>query len=359
MVSMLPILKGRGAADNPPNRFEKMHVEDDFEHFEGNTEFLEELGKTKTEYLLDTSRSIISTNDSPDVGFTHSLNAYRGCSHGCIYCYARPGHEFLGMSAGLDFETRIMVKPDAPQLLREALSSPKWVPTPVHMSGVTDCYQPIERKLELTRGCLKVFTEFRNPTGIITKNHLVTRDIDLLKELAAINAAMVLVSITTLDSNLTRVMEPRTSVPARRLAAVEALSNAGIPVGVLMAPIIPGLTDHEIPAVIKAAADAGAIDVAYTMLRLPFVLAPMFENWLMRHFPDRKEKVLNRIRSLRDGKLNDPNFGSRMRGQGIWADQVKTMFATAKRIAGLDEQKMPKLSTESFRNAGQKQMILW
>jgi len=277
----------------------------------------------------------------------------------CIYCYARPGHEYLGMSAGLDFESRIMVKPNAPQLLREALSSRKWQPTVISMSGVTDCYQPIERKLELTRGCLKVFNEFRNPVGIITKNHLVTRDIDLLKELAAVNAVAVHVSITTLDKNLTQIMEPRTSVPARRLAAVETLAKAGIPVGMMMGPIIPGLTDHEIPAVLQAAADAGAMGAAYITLRLPFAVAGLFEDWLTRHFPDRREKVLNRIRSLRGGKLNDPNFGSRMRGQGIWADQLKMMFDTAKRKAGFDQRKMPKLSIESFRNAGEKQLSLW
>jgi DNA repair photolyase len=354
-----PTIRGRGSAHNPPNRFERMHVEDDFEHFEGDAEFLAELGNVKTEYLIDTSRSIMATNDSPDVGFTHSINPYRGCSHGCIYCYARPGHEYLGMSAGLDFETRIMVKPNAPQLLREALSSPKWEPTTVAMSGVTDSYQPIERKLELSRGCLKVLAEFRNPVGIVTKNHLVTRDIDLLKELAAVNAASVFISITTLDPKLTRIMEPRTSVPARRLAAIEALANAGVPVGVLMAPIVPGLTDHEIPAVLKSAADAGALTAGYVPLRLPLAVAGLFEDWLGRYFPDRKEKVLNRVRSLRGGKLNDPNFNTRMRGQGIWADQLTMMFETAKRKAGFDDRKMPKVSTAAFVNASEKQMSLW
>ena len=359
MSFSLPTIHGRGSAHNPANRFEQMHVEDDFEHFEGDAEFFNQLGKVKTEYLIDTSRSIIATNDSPDVGFTHSINCYRGCSHGCIYCYARPGHEFLGMSAGLDFETRIMVKPDAPALLREALSSPRWKPTTVAMSGVTDCYQPIERKLELSRRCLQVLAEFRNPVGIVTKNHLVTRDIDLLKELAAVNAASVFVSITTLDQDLTRIMEPRTSVPSRRLAAVQMLADAGIPVGVLMAPIVPGLTDHEIPSVLKAAADAGACTVGYVPLRLPWTVAGLFEDWLTRHFPDRREKVLNRIRSLRGGKLNDPDFNSRMRGQGIWADQLKMMFETAKRTAGFDQRKMLPMSIASFRNAGQKQMTLW
>lgn len=359
MSQSLPIHKGHGAVSNPPNRFERLVVENDFEHFEGDAEALEELGKVKTEYLIDTSRTIIATNDSTDVPFTHSVNPYRGCSHGCIYCFARPNHEYLGMSAGLDFETRIMVKPDAPQLLREALSARSWQPVVIGMSGVTDSYQPIERKLEITRGCLKVLAEFRNPVGIVTKNHLVTRDIDVLKELATVNAVAVHVSITTLDPKLTMVMEPRTSVPARRLAAVEALANAGIPVGVLMAPIIPGLTDHEIPSLLQAAGDAGARSVGYIPLRLPFAVAPLFEDWLERHFPDRKEKVLNRVRSLRGGKLNDPNFGSRMRGQGIWADQLKMMFRTAKRKAGFDQRSMPRLSTAAFVNASEKQFRLW
>jgi DNA repair photolyase len=359
MSQPLPIHKGHGAVSNPPNRFERLVVEDDFEHFEGDAEGLEELGRVKTEYLIDTSRTVVTTNDSPDVPFTHSVNPYRGCSHGCIYCYARPGHEYLGMSAGLDFETRIMVKPNAAQLLREALMAKSWQPTQICLSGVTDPYQPIERKLEITRGCLKVLAEFRNPVGIITKNHLVTRDIDVLKELAAVNAAAVHVSITTLDPKLTMVMEPRTSVPGRRLAAVEALAKAGIPVGVLMAPIVPGLTDHEIPSLLQAAADAGAMSVGYIPLRLPFAVAPLFEDWLERHFPDRKEKVLNRIRSLRGGKLNDPNFVSRMKGQGIWAEQLKMMVKTAKRKAGFDQRSMPKLSTEAFVRAGEKQMRLW
>jgi DNA repair photolyase len=359
MSKPLPIHKGHGAVSNPPNRFERLVVEDDFEHFEGDAEALAELGKVKTEYLIDTSRTIVTTNDSPDVPFTHSVNPYRGCSHGCIYCFARPSHEYLGMSAGLDFETRIMVKPNAPQLLRETLMARSWQPTQICMSGVTDPYQPIERKLEISRGCLKVLAEFRNPVGIITKNHLVTRDIDLLKELSAVNAAAVHVSITTLDPNLTRVMEPRTSVPARRLAAVEALANAGIPVGVLMAPIVPGLTDHEIPNVLKAAADAGALSARYIPLRLPFAVAPLFEDWLDRHFPDRKEKVLNRIRSLRGGKLNDPNFISRMKGQGIWAQQLKMMFEAARRRAGFDQRAMPALSTDAFVRAGDPQLRLF
>jgi DNA repair photolyase len=355
----LPILKGRGAADNPPNRFERLHVEDDFDHLADEAEFLEQRQGVQSEYFVDNTRTIIATNDSPDIGFRFSINPYRGCAHGCIYCYARPGHEFLGMSAGLDFETKIFVKPRAAELLRAELSSPKWTPSTIAMSGVTDSYQPIERKLRISRSCLEVLAEFRNPVGIVTKNHLVTRDIDLLKELAAVNAVVVFLGVTTLDQNLTRVMEPRTSVPSRRLAAIEALARAGIPVGVLMAPIIPGLTDHEIPAVLSAAFNAGASAAGYVPLRLPYAVAGLFEDWLSRHFPDRKDKILNRIRELRGGKLNDPNFNSRMRGQGIWADQLRMIFDMARRKAGFEDRKMPKLSADSFKLPPGPQLMLW
>ena len=226
------------------------------------------LGRPPTEYLPDTSRSIIAQNDSPDVGFEVSINPYRGCEHGCIYCYARPTHEYLGFSAGLDFETKIMVKHDAPELLRKALSSPRWRPRVLGLSGVTDAYQPVERRLELTRRCLAVLAEFRQAVGIITKNRLVTRDIDVLGELARHNAAGVFVSITSLDDELVGRLEPRTTRPAGRLKAIAALAEAGIPVGVMVAPIIPGLTEHEMPAILKAAAEAGARNAGYTIVRL-------------------------------------------------------------------------------------------
>ncbi len=354
MPHPLPILRGRGTAANPPNRFLPLHVEVDLD-------LLDEEGlpaQAPTQYFVDTSRSIIATNDSPDVGFTHSVNPYRGCSHGCVYCYARPTHEYLGFSAGLDFETKIMVKCDAPQLLRAELTSPKWVPTPLHFSGVTDAYQPIERQLRLTRQCLEVLAEFRNPASIITKNHLVTRDIDLLSQLAAFRGAVVMISVTTLDKHLAARMEPRTGAPQRRLAAIEALARAGIPVGVMVAPVIPGLTDHELPAILQAAADSGAGFASYVMLRLPHANAALFVDWLASHFPDRKEKVLNRIRDLRGGKLNDPNFGSRMRGDGLWARQIKEVFKLAKRRTGLDNP-FPELSTDAFRPPPGPQLTLW
>jgi DNA repair photolyase len=326
-------LHGRGAGLNPANRFDPIAFEWDGDALDAIDP--EDRPSPKTQFLRDNSRSIISHNDSPDVGFSDSINPYRGCEHGCIYCYARPTHEYLSFSAGLDFETKIMVKETAPQLLREALMAKKYQPVLLNMSGVTDCYQPVERKLKLTRGCLEVLLEFRNPVTIITKNHLVTRDIDLLSQFAKFDGAVVLVSVTTLDPELARKMEPRTSSPKRRLEAIADLHAAGVPVGVMVAPVIPGLTDHEMASILKAAGVAGARCAAFTPVRLPGAVAPLFEQWLTDHFPDRKEKVLNRIRSLRGGKLNDPNFGSRMRGEGQWADHLRDLFHVAKKKAGI------------------------
>jgi DNA repair photolyase len=308
----------------------------------------EETWAPTTVFFRDATRSIITHNDSPDLGFDASINPYRGCEHGCIYCYARPTHEYLGFSAGLDFESRIMIKTDAPALLRKELASPKWKPRVLAMSGVTDCYQPVERKLRITRGCLEVLAECRHPVGIVTKNHLVTRDLDLLRELARFEAAFVFVSVTTLDAELTARMEPRASRPAHRLAAIEALRAAGVPVGVMVAPVIPGLTDHEMPAILAAAAKAGAERAGYVMLRLPHGLGALFEGWLDQHYPGRKEKVLNQIRSLRGGRLNDPSFGRRMRGEGPLADQTAALFEVAKRRAGLADRPL-RWSAAAFR----------
>jgi DNA repair photolyase len=344
--------RGRGTAENPPNRFERLAYLPIIESPEDQDRAV------NTHYLKDASRSLITFNDSPDVGFDASINPYRGCEHGCIYCYARPYHEYLGFSAGLDFETRILVKEDAPELLRAELSSPRWQPKVVAFSGVTDCYQPIERKLGLTRRCLEVLAEFRNPVVIVTKNHLVTRDIDLLKELASLNAAAVCVSVTTLDAQLVRVMEPRTSTPANRLEAIKALAEAGVPVRVLAAPIIPGLTDHEIPSIIQAGAEAGARHAGYVVLRLPHGVGELFEEWLEEHFPDRKKKVLNRIRDMRGGRLNDPNFGTRMRGEGVFAEQIKSMFELACRRFGVEFSGV-ELSTSAFRRARHAQLSLF
>jgi DNA repair photolyase len=341
-VNVSAVHKGRGAGLNPTNRFEKISLEPDPEWNPAEDRPL------RTEYFRDTTQTIINYNDSPDVGFEASLNPYRGCEHGCIYCFARPTHEYLGFSSGLDFESRIMVKENAPELLRKELSSAKWKPQVLVMSGVTDCYQPIERKLQLTRRCLAVLAEFRNPVAIITKNHLVTRDIDLLAELAGYNATAVNVSITTLDATLAPRLEPRASLPQHRLAAVRELSTAGIYVNVMVAPVIPGITDHEIPGIVAAAVQAGARSAACLPVRLPFAVKDLFVNWLERHFPERKEKVLGRIRDMRGGKLNDPNFGTRMQGQGVFAEQIQNLFAVACRKAGLGEMR-PELSTASFR----------
>src|ERR1051326_3180048 len=317
---MSEAIHGRGASWNPQNRFETLaYVRDD--------EAPPEDGTPRTIYMRDPTRTIIARNDSPDVGFDASINPYRGCEHGCSYCFARPTHEYLGLSAGLDFETKILVKEDAPELLRAELMSPRWIPETIAISGVTDCYQPIERKLEITRRCLAVLNELKNPTSIITKNHLVTRDIDLLAELAG-------------------VMEPRASTPAMRLAAIEALAKAGIPCSVMVAPVIPAITDHEMPKILQAAADAGATNAGFVVLRLPWAVAPIFEKWLEERFPDRKDKVLNRIRDLRGGKLYDAQW--RGRGTGIFAEQIETIFEVSCRRARLNEKEI-ELSTAAFR----------
>jgi DNA repair photolyase len=336
-------LRGRGAGHNPPNRFEP---------FRHELEVLpdEDASAPGTQFYQDKSRSIIAYNESPDVGFSASINPYRGCETGCSYCYARPTHEYLGFSAGLDFETKILVKNDAPHLLRRELASSRWQPQVLGISGVTDAYQPIERKLQLTRRCLEVLAEFRNPVAVITKHHLVSRDADLLAELARHEAAMVMLSITTLDSELRQKLEPRASHAEGRLAALRELSQAGVPVGVMVAPIIPGLNDHEIPAILQAAATAGARCAGYTTLRLPHGLGELFAAWLEQHCPQQKDKVLGRIRDLRGGKLNDSRFGKRMRGEGHLAQAIQQLFATARRRVGLD-QRFPELSTAAFRRS--------
>jgi DNA repair photolyase len=335
------VLRGRGAFGNPTGRFERLavvseRIDDD-----------DDRPPRATEIYRDSSKSILSYNDSPDVGMAVYFNAYRGCEHGCIYCYARPYHEYLGLSAGVDFETRIFVKENAPELLRKELRAKSWTPQAIGVSGVTDPYQPIERRLKLTRGCLEVLAEFRNPVAIITKSHTVTRDIDLIGELASHGAAQVMLSITTLDDDLAGVMEPRASRPQRRLDAVRALAKAGIPVGVMVAPVIPGLTDHEVPAILKAAAEAGAWTAGKTVVRLPHGVKDLFADWLTAHFPERKEKVLNRLRDVRHGKLNDPNFGSRMTGEGPFAESIQQMFDLHCRKLGLT--KHVELSTNAFR----------
>ncbi len=344
-----PSIRGRGAAHDPPNRFEPIEV--DREEW-----VLAEDPDPETRLYRDASRSIVATNDSPDVGFEASVNPYRGCECGCSFCYARPFHEYFGLSAGLDFETKIFVKEDAPALLRKKLASPKWEPKVLALSGVTDPYQPAESRLGITRGCLEVLAEFRNPVAIVTKRQTVTRDADLLGELARHRAAVVNLSITSLDRELQRVMEPRASIPEKRLEAIRTLSEAGIPTGVMVAPVVPGLTDHEMPAILKAAADAGAVRAAFIVLRLPHGVKDLFADWLERHFPDRREKVLNRLRSLRGGELYDAAYGSRMRGEGPYAEQIRSMFEVGCRAAGLNQVEV-ELSTAAFRRPGEGRQL--
>ncbi|MDE2027703.1 MAG: PA0069 family radical SAM protein [Candidatus Omnitrophica bacterium] len=345
-------LHKRGALVNPVNRFEKISFERDEEIAD------EDYPSPKTEFYKDTSKSVISYNDSPDIGFETSLNPYRGCEHGCVYCYARPTHEYFGLSPGQDFESVIFVKTQAPVLLRKELSSPKWKPQVLVMSGVTDCFQPFERKFRITRGCLEVLLDFCNPVGIITKNKLVTRDIDIFKSMAQYHGVCVTVSITSLDMRLARAMEPRASTPVNRLKAIEELACAGIPVTVNVAPIVPGLTDHEIPAILKAAAKAGAQGAGYTVVRLPYAVKAIFERWLSEYFPDRKEKVLNRIRALRDGALYDSGWGTRMTGKGLFAESIRDIFNMGYKRAGFPEGRI-RLSTTSFRNAEDRQIRLF
>jgi DNA repair photolyase len=344
-------IRGRGAASNPANRFDKTSYQrSDWDEPDDPS--------IHTVFLKDETHSIITYNDSPDVGFNASINPYRGCEHGCIYCFARPNHEYLGFSAGLDFETKILVKEDAPELLRKELASPKWMPQVIAISGVTDAYQPIERRLQLTRRCLEVLADFCNPVVIITKNELVTRDIDVLRRLARVHGVLVFVSVTSLDSELARELEPRASQPSRRIAAIEALAGAGIPVGTLVAPVIPGLTDHEMPAILSTVAKAGAIAASYVPLRLPYGVAPLFEEWLTLHRPLQKEKILNRIRDIRGGRLNDPNFRTRMQGSGAYAEHISELFELSCRKAGLNSTK-PALSVNAFRRPGPAQLGLF
>ena len=350
-------IRGRGASWSPANRFEKLHVDlKDVDVVHGNLDD-EERPRRATQFFRNGTKTIITRNNSPDVGFDTSLNPYRGCEHGCIYCYARPTHEYLGFSAGLDFESKIMVKMDAAELLKAELESPRWKPQVLVMSGVTDPYQPIEKKLRITRGCLEVLTKFRNPVAIITKNRLVTRDVDLLCELASSNAAAVNISVTSLDAELQRVLEPRTSPPSARIETIRQLRSAGIPAGVMVAPIIPGLTDHEVPRILEACSQAGAQFAGYTIVRLPWAVAPLFEHWLEEHFPDRKEKILGRIRDLRgNGRLNNSQWRTRMTGEGIFAEQIASLFEVGCRRAGIGER--PKLSTAAFRRTREQLTLL-
>jgi DNA repair photolyase len=333
-------IRGRGAQFNPGNRFEKLSI-DDFKPDEMDyfTE-PEEEKKIQTQFFRDDSKTVIAKNDSYDVGFEYSINPYRGCEHGCVYCYARPSHEFLGFSAGTDFESKIMIKRDAPKLLEAEFNKKSYKPDFIMFSGNTDCYQPVERQLEITRETLKVCLKYRNPVSIITKNALIERDIDILKEMAELELVTVCLSVTTLDKDLARKMEPRTSSPERRLQVVEKFANEKIPVGVNIAPVIPGLNDEEIPAILKEASARGAVFAGYIMLRLPYAVKDLFLRWLKTEFPDRERKIINKIMEMRDGKLNESEFGTRFSAKGELAETIHSLFELSCKKYGLNRKKV-------------------
>lgn len=344
---MQDYFKGRGAQVKTQNRFLKAQYSTDYP--EGLDEPL--LSSPETQLFFEHSKTIVNKVSSPDLGMAWSLNPYQGCEHGCVYCYARNTHEYYGFSAGLDFESRIMIKRNAPQLLEKFLLHPNWQPVPISLSGNTDCYQPIERKLEITRALLKVFARYRHPVGLITKNSLVLRDLDLLNDLASDNLVHVYISITTLNEELRRVMEPRTASALKRLKTVEALAKAGVPVGIMNAPIIPGLNHYEIPAVIKAAAEHGARAAGMTVVRLNGSIGKIFEDWLKKNFPDRFSKVWNQVCSLHGGSVNDSQFGRRITGEGNIAEAIHQLYRAAKKkyLAG---KSMPPLNLTKFRKGG-------
>lgn len=341
-----PSTIGRGAQSNPASRFARLEYVELPE--DPDDAASAEPTRVKTEYFADVSKSVVTENDSPDVFFRYSVNPYRGCAHGCSYCYARPTHEYLDLSAGLDFETKIFVKQKAPELFREWLSRDAYAPELVMMSGVTDCYQQAERRFELTRACLEVALDARQPVAVITKNALVTRDLDLLEPMAKLNLISVGISITSLDQGLTRVMEPRTSSPQARLRAIRELTDAGVPTQVMIAPVIPSLNDSEIPAILQAARDAGARSAAYVLLRLPHTVKPIFLEWLEQALPGQKDRIEGRIRMTRGGRLYDADFATRMAGTGVVADQIRQTFQLFATKYGL-RQNYPSLDASGFR----------
>lgn len=340
-----PVRKGRGAARNVPGRFERFHVTP-FDDGWGSLD--EPVARVDTVVTPDASRTILTTNDSPDIPFNRSVNPYRGCEHGCAYCFARPSHAYLDLSPGLDFESRIFSKPDAADLLRKTLRRPGYRCEPLALGSNTDPYQPVERRLRITRAILEVLAEFRHPFTVVTKSNMVLRDLDLLVPMTRDGLAAVHLSITTLDRTLARRMEPRAPTPRRRLEAVRGLSDAGIPVGLLASPMIPGLNDHELDRILEAAAAAGAQSASYLMLRLPHELKVLFVEWLRAHYPSKAKKVLSRIREMRGGRLNDARFGCRMRGRGAHAEVMRRRFEVACRRLGLDRVSTG-LDTSRFR----------
>jgi DNA repair photolyase len=338
---------GRGAQIKTQNKFLKNQYVTD--HIEGLDEPL--LENPATQVYEESAKKVVNKVDSPDLRNMYSVNPYQGCEHGCIYCYARNTHEYYGFSAGLDFESKIIVKKNAAELLEKFILNPKWQAVPIMISGNTDCYQPQERKYQITRSMLKIMANYRHPVSMITKNGLVTRDIDLLKDLASDNLVQVYISITTFNEELRRKMEPRTASGLKRLNTVEQLAKAGVPVGIMNAPIIPGLNHHEIPVILKAAANAGARTAGMTVVRLNGSIGKIFEDWLRKNFPDRFDKVWNQICSLHDGNVNDSQFGRRMSGEGNIAEAIHQLFAVSKRRF-FEGRTMPPFDLTKFRKGG-------
>jgi DNA repair photolyase len=322
MIASVSYQKGRGSQINPDNKFLKTSYVNEF------PEMLDEEFQSshKTEIIYTYPKTVVNKVDSPDLGLEYSLNPYQGCEHGCIYCYARNTHEYWGFSAGIDFEQKIIVKQNVIEVLEKQFSSKSWQPKPLMLSGNTDCYQPLEQKLQITRRVLQTCLKFKHPVAMITKNALILRDLDILTELAKLNLVKVMISITGTDENVRGKLEPRTSTYKKRFAVIEELSRAGIPVGVMVAPIIPGLNNHEIPQVIELASKAGATQAGYTIVRLNGAVGPVFKDWLLKTFPDRADKVWNQICDAHGGKTNDSRFGVRMRGEGKMAKSIKGLF---------------------------------
>ncbi|HEY1632182.1 MAG TPA: PA0069 family radical SAM protein [Rhizomicrobium sp.] len=354
-------LNGRGALSNAAGRYEKQTrvlVDDGWRDAEPDPDF--EGPSLKTEILRDTSRTIITRNNSPDISFSQSINPYKGCEHGCIYCFARPTHAYLGFSPGADFESKIFAKPNAAELLRKELSSPKYVPQVLAMGTNTDPYQPVERKLRIMRSILEVMWEFKHPVGIVTKSALILRDLDILAPMAEAGLVKVALSVTTLDRKLARTMEPRASTPPKRIDAIRQLSEAGVPAAVMFAPVIPALNDDELEAVLGAAHEAGATSAGYVLLRLPLEIKDLFREWLEANEPGRAKHVMSLIRSMRGGKDYDSNWHTRMRGAGPYADLIARRFHLAVKRLGLNREHRP-LDLSQFKKparAGEQLALL-
>ena len=341
-------LTGRGSLSNPAGRFDRTGIEavDDGWEREETPE------SVATSVQADRAKGVISTNDSPDIGFEQSINPYRGCEHGCIYCYARPSHSYMGLSPGLDFETKLFYKHDAAKVLEQELANPRYVCKNIMLGSNTDPYQPIERRMQVTRSILSVLAKCRHPVSIVTKGVLVARDIDLLAEMASQNLASVVVSLTTLDAEVKRTLEPRAASPQARLRVIRQLVAAGVPTGVLVAPVVPAITDHEMERILEAARDAGASGAGYVLLRLPYEVKDLFREWLAEHYPQRASHVMSLVRDARGGRDNDPNFGTRMRGTGAYAELLRTRFKVATRRLGLDSPRNVALDRTLFRRPG-------